>query len=76
MPRMKKLSFRKYWSTDEVLKTNIFRKIMARVSENFNLTCSSGYQLSAYNKDCIVLKKKKQKSVTPIHRVRKKATAS
>lgn len=30
MPRMKKLSLREYWSTDEMLKTNIFRKIMAR----------------------------------------------
>ncbi|XP_046142146.1 piggyBac transposable element-derived protein 4-like [Osmia bicornis bicornis] len=30
MPRMKKLSLREYWSTDEMLKTNIFRQIMAR----------------------------------------------
>jgi len=30
MPRSKKLSLREYWSTDELLKSNIFRKIMAR----------------------------------------------
>ncbi|XP_043590231.1 piggyBac transposable element-derived protein 4-like [Bombus pyrosoma] len=30
MPRLKKLSMREYWSTDELLRSNIFRKIMAR----------------------------------------------
>ncbi|XP_033347678.1 piggyBac transposable element-derived protein 4-like [Bombus vosnesenskii] len=30
MPRSKKLSLREYWSTDQLLKSNIFRKIMAR----------------------------------------------
>lgn len=30
MPRVRKFSLREYWSTDEMLKTNIFRKIIAR----------------------------------------------
>lgn len=30
MPRMKKLTLNKYRSTNETIKTNIFRKIMGR----------------------------------------------
>ncbi|CAD1476040.1 unnamed protein product, partial [Heterotrigona itama] len=30
MPRMKKLTLNEYWSTDTIIKTSIFRKIMGR----------------------------------------------
>lgn len=32
MPRMKKLTLKEYWSTDEMIKTNIFRNIIGRDS--------------------------------------------